>query len=214
MEPVMRQSAWISPLLVASLVACAQRGEDAGDTDTAVGGVPAQSATALACAPTASGAELTGRASPYDSVSVAVGGGSAKICYSRPTLRGRTMIGGEAVPYGRLWRFGANEPTIIHLDVPASIAGVDVRPGSYSLYAVPMEGEEWTLVVNPSTSQWGHEGQYTPDVEAQELGRVPVRAETLAQPVESFTIRPDPGGAGVVAEWQNTRLHIPITAAT
>lgn len=170
-------------------------------------------AVGLACAPTAEGEELAERASPYDSVSLAVDGGVAKICYGRPQLRGRTMIGGEAVPYGSLWRFGANEPTIIHLNVAASVAGLDVEPGSYSLYAIPMEGEEWTLIVNRSISQWGHENQYTPEVEAEEVGRVSVQAEAVAEEVEAFTLRANPDGSGVIAEWQSSRVYVPITPA-
>ena len=162
---------------------------------------------ALVCAPQA---DVEGRASPYDSVSMAVGDGMAKVCYSRPSLRGRTMIGGEAVPYGQVWRTGANEPTTIHLDVPARIAGIEVEPGAYSLYTIPQEGASWTLIVNASTSQWGHESQY-PDVQDQDVGRAEVEAESLEEPVEQFTLRPMDGG--LVLEWQNTRVHIPIEPA-
>lgn len=215
----MRPHGWMTALAAATLVACADTGGDMPETE-ATGGeaaageaAPTQEATALACEPTATGEELAGRPSPYDSVTIDVDGGQAKICYSRPSLRGRTMIGGEAVPWGQLWRFGANEPTIIHVGTAASIAGASVEPGSYSLYVVPQEGEEWTLIVNRSTSQWGHEGSYTPEVEAQEVGRFPIRHETLEQPVEQFTIAPSPAGSGVIAEWQNSRVHIPIDAA-
>jgi hypothetical protein len=210
------------PIILVLLTACGPS-EDAADSadmpandaslaTDAQASADAAGASALACAPTADAAGLAERPSPYDSVSLSVGSGHAKICYSRPQLRGRTMIGGDAVPYGRLWRFGANEPTIIHVSAPASIAGVNVEPGSYSLYTVPQEGAEWTLIVNASTSQWGHENQYTPEVEAQEVARTPIRAESVATPVESFTIRPAPDGSGIVAEWQNSRVHIPITA--
>lgn len=211
----MRRFTWMLTLGLAGLVACGDTGGDAGEMDEGTSADEAAPAGAmagtLACAPTEGPEELAERASPYDSVSFDVGEGGAKICYGRPELRGRTMIGGDAVPHGQLWRFGANEPTIIHLDVAASIAGVEVEPGSYSLYTVPMDGEEWTLIVNRSTSQWGHEGQYTPEVEAQEVARVPIRAETVEEPVESFTIRTAPDGSGVIAEWQNSRVHIPVT---
>jgi hypothetical protein len=224
----MRRLALIMPLLLAALAACAAPADDAGATEagtetanSATSPAPmdpaamlaSASAAGLACAPTAEPAALAERPSPYDSTAVKVGEGFAKMCYSRPQLRGRTMIGGEAVPYDRLWRFGANEPTIIHVGVPASIAGINVAPGSYSLYTVPKAGTEWTLIVNASTSQWGHEGQYTPEVEAQEVGRAQVPAESVDQPVESFTIRPSPEGTGVIAEWQNSRIRIPITPA-
>ncbi|MEJ2503660.1 MAG: DUF2911 domain-containing protein, partial [Gemmatimonadota bacterium] len=154
--------------------------------------------------------ELEGRSSPYDSTTIGLGDGVAKVCYGRPSLRGRTMIGGDAVPYDTLWRTGANEPTTIHLSGPATIAGIDVEAGAYSLYTVPRAGDEWTLIVNRSTSQWGHESQYTPDVRAPEVGRAAVQHETLDAPVELLTFRPMEDGSGVILEWQNSRVHIPI----
>src|SRR5512134_1778393 len=111
-----------------------------------------------------------GRPSPLDSLSFPVGRQKVKVCYGRPSLRGRTMIGGSAVPYGKLWRTGANEPTIFYAPVKLSVAGISVAPGVYSLYTVPGE-KEWEVIVNRSTSQWGHENQYTPAVQQQEVGR-------------------------------------------
>ncbi len=168
----------------------------------------------VSCAPSER-MDVVGRASPYDSATIELGDGMAKVCYGRPSLKGRTMIGGEAVPYDTLWRTGANEPTTIHLNVPANIAGLDVEPGSYSLYTVPRAGSGWTLIVNRSTSQWGRESTYTEEVRAQEIGRVRVQAEPLEAPVEQLTIRPTDaaGAAGLVLEWQDTRVHIPITPA-
>lgn len=165
-----------------------------------------------ACEPS-EGMPLEGRASPYDSAMVAVGEGTAKICYGRPSLRGREMIGGEAVPYGQLWRTGANEPTTLHINVPARIAGLDVAPGSYALYTIPEPGLEWTLIVNRSTSQWGHESQYTEEIQAQELGRVQVPVEAMDQQVEQLTLRPDERRQGILLEWQNSRAFIPIEPA-
>jgi hypothetical protein len=191
--------------MVIALVACggtgAEEGSDAGMESSEM----AQSA--LVCSPQA---DVEDRASPYDSTTVAVGDGMAKVCYSRPSLRGRTMIGGEAVPYGQVWRTGANEPTTIHLNTAATIAGIEVEAGSYSLYTIPREAESWTLIVNASTSQWGHESSY-PGVEEQDVGRAEVETESLAEPVEQFTIRPMNGG--LVVEWQNARVHIPIEPA-
>jgi hypothetical protein len=156
---------------------------------------------------------LDGRASPYDSATIQVGDGAAKICYGRPSLRGREMIGGEAVPYGELWRTGANEPTTLHVNVPVRVAGLAVEPGSYSLYTIPQAGLEWTVIVNRSTSQWGHESRYTPEVEAQEVGRAQVPVEAMEERVEQFTIRPADRREGALMEWQNTRVFIPIEPA-
>ena len=155
---------------------------------------------------------LEGRASPYDSAQVALAGGVVKICYGSPSLRGRTMIGGEAVPYGQLWRFGANEPTTLHTSVPLSVGGIPVPAGSVALYAIPGAGH-WEIFITASTDHWGL--QITPEVRAQELGSIHVDAETLESPVESMVLRFDDAGtrgATLVFEWQTTRLSIPVTA--
>lgn len=205
-------------LLVLGVLGCGNAPEEGGPGATAGGDTAAMAQMAdadladLVCQPSER-MDVAGRTSPYDSTTLDVGPGMAKVCYGRPALRGRTMIGGEAVPYGQLWRTGANEPTTIHLNVPALIAGMRVEPGSYSIYTIPQEGEEWTLILNRSTSQWGHESQYTEEIESQEVGRAPVAAETLPSPVETVTIRPMDEGSGLVLEWQNSRVRIPITHA-
>ncbi len=211
---MLRRNCTIPLALVITLAACQTDAE--GDRVATNGAAPDAPATpglqTPACAPS-EGMPLEGRASPYDSATVAVGDGEAKICYGRPSLRGREMIGGEAVPHGRLWRTGANEPTILHVNVPATIAGLRVDPGAYSLYTIPEAGTEWTLIVNRSTSQWGHESRYTEEVEAQEVGRAQVSAETLDDRVEQLTIRPADRRPGAVLEWQDTRVYIPIEPA-
>lgn len=209
----MRRLRWITPLLVLAFAACADTGDEAGEGEPPVAGERTVQAVP-GCEPAIEQMPLEGRPSPYDSTTIDVGSGAAKICYGRPSLKGRTMIGGEAVPYDTLWRTGANEPTTIHLNVPASIAGLDVEPGDYSLYTIPHEAGPWTLIVNRSTSQWGHESQYTPEVRAQEVGRVDVEVETLDAPVEQLAIRPaEAGESGVVLEWQDSRVKIPIEPA-
>ena len=149
---------------------------------------------------------LEGRASPYDSADVRVGNQTIRICYGRPYAKGREIFGG-LVPPDTLWRTGANEPTILHVPFTAEIAGLRVPPGSYSLYTVPRQGD-WTIVLNRSTSQWGHESSYTPEVRAQELGRAQVRTERLDQHVEQFTVRGE--GGNILLEWDRTRVRIPV----
>jgi len=159
---------------------------------------------------------VKGRQSPLDSLSLTVGSQKVKVCYGRPSARGRTMLGGQGIPYGKLWRTGANEPTVIFTPVALEIAGVKVAPGKYSLYTVPGE-KEWQVIVNRSTSQWGHENSYTKEVEAQEVGRGKAAAEKVAAPVETFTISPDPAGGEtqrLVLAWEKTKVAIPIKAAT
>jgi Protein of unknown function (DUF2911) len=155
---------------------------------------------------------LEGRKSPLDSVTFTLSNQPIKVCYGRPSSSGRTMIGGSNVPYGKLWRTGANEPTIFYAPVPLTVAGVAVAPGVYSLYTVPGR-QEWEVIVNKSVSQWGHEKEYTPQVKAQEVGRGKVKAEATEKPLETFTIRAEPQGskaASLILEWEKTRVRIPI----
>lgn len=156
---------------------------------------------------------LATRKSPLDSLSFKVGAAEVKLCYGRPSAGGRTMIGGENVPYGKLWRTGANEPTMIHTTGPIIIAGVAVPAGSYSIYTVP-DPKEWQVIVNRSITQWGHESQYTDKVKAQEVGHGTAKASALTSAVETFTIRSEAGAAGAVnllLDWEKTRVTIPVT---
>jgi Protein of unknown function (DUF2911) len=157
---------------------------------------------------------IEGRKSPLDSLSFKVANQPVKVCYGRPASRGRVMLGGEAIPYGKLWRTGANEPTVFFTPVPLRVAGIDVPPGVYSLYTVP-GAKEWEVIVNRSVSQWGHESEYTDQVKAQELGRGKVKSESVSAPIETFTIRAEPKGkdAELVLEWEKTRVKIPFKSA-
>ncbi len=156
-----------------------------------------------------------GRKSPLDSLTFTVAKQPVKVCYGRPSSRGRTMIGSAAVPYGRVWRTGANEPTIFFTPVPLTMAGIAVPPGTYSLYTVPAAAE-WEIIVNGSTKQWGEESNYTPEVRKQEVGRAKVKSETVKSPIETFTIRSEGAGSGatLVLEWEKTRVKIPVKPAT
>lgn len=154
-------------------------------------------------------AQLAERPSPPDSAVVAVDGATIKVCYSRPSARGRTVMG-ELVPYGEPWRLGANEATAIHLPFAAEIAGVRVGPGSYSLYVIPGE-TEWTVAVNRSVERWGI--PIDDGVRAQDVGRGTVAVERLDRHVEQLTLRLEParqGATELIVEWERTRVRIPI----
>lgn len=196
--------------LVALSFACARNDAPEPPPATDDAQLVTQPVVPLECTPSGN-MPVENRQSPYDSTDVTVGGQTLRICYGRPLAQGRQIFGG-LVPWDTLWRTGANEPTIVHLPFTADIAGLRVPPGSYSLYTVPREAGTWDLIVNRSTSQWGHPSSYTPEVRDQELGRTPIPTERMDQAVEQFTIRGEPTaeGAEILLEWERTRARIPI----
>lgn len=91
--------------------------------------------------------------SPAATAVQAIGISEVKVTYHRPAVKGRTIWGG-LVPYGEVWRLGANEATTIELSHEAKIGGKPVPAGRYSLFAIPAK-DEWTLVLNRTADQWG-----------------------------------------------------------
>jgi len=168
-----------------------------------------------ACITRATPEQLAGRPSPLESVTFTVGTARVKVCYGAPSAKGRKVFG-ELIPYGQLWRTGANEPTMIHTSAPIMVAGVAVPAGVVSLYSVPGKSE-WEIIINRSVTQWGAEGGYTAAIKAQEIGRGKVAAlpDPMPAPVEKFTIRADQAGRKtmLVLEWERTRVNIPVEAA-
>ena len=158
--------------------------------------------------------KLETRRSPLDSVSFAVGAQAVKVCYGRPSARGRTMIGGEAVPFGTVWRTGANETSKFITSTPVMVGSLAVPAGMYALYSVP-GAQEWEIIINRSHEQWGRENTYTDEVKARELGRVKAKVEPVADSIETFTIRAEPqpdGSTHLILEWEHTRVRVPVTA--
>jgi hypothetical protein len=152
------------------------------------------------------------RSSPMGSVSFTVDGAPIKVCYGRPAARGRIMLGGSRIPFGQLWRTGANEPTTIITPIPLEVAEVPVPAGRATLYTIPGP-ESWEVILNRATSQWGIESEYTERVRAEELGRSIVRSERGAAPVERLTLAPDrrPDDlVDLVLAWETTRVRIPV----
>ena len=178
----------------------------------AVGAASPAGAQVTGC-PYRAGSDPSARPSPLDSVMLKVAGSDVKVCYGRPSARGRTMIGGENVPFGQVWRTGANETTKIMSAAALQVGGIEVPAGMHALYTVPGESE-WQIIVNRSHEQWGAERTYSDEVKAQELGRATVKVERVDNHIETFTIRSEPGADGsasLVLEWEHTRVRVPIT---
>jgi len=149
------------------------------------------------------------RPSPLGEAVISLGGQEAKICYGRPSAKGRTVMG-ELVPFGQPWRLGANEATAIHLPFAAEVGGVDLDPGSYSLYAIPGE-TEWEFFLSRSYERWGI--PISEEVTAENVGSFKRPVEATEGAVEQLTFRFDSHGEGMghlVMEWERTRVEIPI----
>jgi Protein of unknown function (DUF2911) len=154
-------------------------------------------------------AEVAQRKSGHDSASVAMDGGTVKVCYGRPHQNGRAIMG-KLVPYGEPWRAGADEATAIHVPFRASIAGVNVEPGWYSLYAIPGE-KQWKIVVNSEAQRWGV--PIDAKVRAKDAGTGMVASEHLATPAETLTIAlttSSPTKATMDIAWSDTHVRVPI----
>ena len=153
--------------------------------------------------------DVRARPSALDSTAVTLDAGTIKICYGRPSARGRPVMG-QLVPYGVPWRLGANEATAIHVPFAARIAGTNVVAGWYSLYVIPDE-KQWRVAVNREARRWG-----TPiddAVRTQDIGTSIVPVEHLDTPVETLTItlrRQSKSTATIDVEWENTRVRIPV----
>ena len=148
--------------------------------------------------------------SPHENVSADVGGHKITITYGRPSMRGRKIMGG-LVPYGKVWRTGADAATTLQTDVDLDINGLKVPKGKYALFTLP-NPDGWTLIVNKTADQWGA-FDYK---EADDLGRTKMQVSKSGSPVEQFTITVTPAGSNAATlklEWENTAASVPVKVA-
>lgn len=143
-------------------------------------------------------------ASPRDTAEMRFANDRIYVDYGRPYVRGRTIMGG-LVPYGQVWRTGANAATTLVTTRDLRIGGTNVPAGTYTLYTLPTENA-WQLIINRQTGQWG-----TDYDQGQDLARIPMQVERTPQPVEQFTIEFQPGSNNAFTLnllWENTRAWV------
>ena len=139
-------------------------------------------------------------------------GKTVKIDYSSPRAKGRKIFGTAdekaLVPYGEVWRAGANEATTFVTDANLKVGDKDVPAGSYTIFTIP-KADEWTLIINKKTGEWGVPYKY----EADELTRVNMKVSKNGPPVENFLIAFDQGGSKckLRMEWETTVASVEIT---
>src|SRR5580700_6914867 len=150
-----------------------------------------------------------GRPSPAASATCDLGGGKTiKTDYSSPRMKGRKIYGG-LVPFGEVWRTGANEATTFVNSADVMVGGKAVPAGNYTIFTVPT-ADKWTLIINKKTGEWGIPYKY----ESDELARVDMSVSKLPAPVENFTIAYDKsaGGCTLRLDWETTRASVTISA--
>jgi hypothetical protein len=149
------------------------------------------------------------RPSPPDSVSGTVGGAHIKINYSSPSVKGR-QIWGSLVPYGKIWRAGANEATIFETNKDIKVEGKTLPAGRYSLFATPGENE-WTIIFNKQTGQWGikQTGEANLD-RANDALAVTVKPKKSATMHERLVYVIN--SKGFALEWENLEVPVSIKA--
>lgn len=134
-------------------------------------------------------------------------GKTIRVNYSSPRMRGRKIFGG-LVPYGEVWRAGANEATTFDIDTGVNVGGTNIPSGNYTIFTLP-NPDSWKLIVSKQTGEWG-----IPYPGAEyDLARVPMQVSKLPSAVEDFTIRFDQSGDACTMhlDWENTRASIKIT---
>jgi hypothetical protein len=130
-------------------------------------------------------------------------GKKLSVAYSAPSMRGRKIMG-ELVPYGKVWRTGANAATTLTTEGDIMLGSIHVPAGTYTLFTIPGE-KEWTLIVNKQTGQSG-----TAYDEAQDLGRTKMTVKSTKEPVETFAINAT--STALTFTWENTQAIVPVTA--
>lgn len=207
----MRRSSTLPMFLLGGTLLAACAGGDEAMEDAASTGDGMAASSALECY-IARGtlAEAQERPSPLEQTEFSVGDTEGLLCYGAPSARGRDIVGGLLV-YGQPERIGANEPTTIHLAGPANVGGVQLEPGSYSLYAIANE-DEWQFFINSSWERWGI--PIDESVRSTEVGTFTAEPEDSEEFVETLRYRWEPMNDGamgdMVLEWENTRLRFHI----
>jgi len=158
------------------------------------------------------------RVSPHETISATIDGNKVTLVYGRPFSKSPKTgeirkIWGALVPYGKVWRTGADEATLLTTEQPMVLGGTDIPAGTYSLFTLPAADGTAKLIVNKKTGQWGI--PYKEQSEAtNELARIDLKKDTLDKAVDQFTmaIEPNPAGGGVLKMmWENTGFSVPFT---
>ena len=148
--------------------------------------------------------------SPLGKIYQRVGVTDVEMTYSRPGVKGRTIFADDGlVPYGELWRTGANMATTISFSTDVMVGGEKVKAGAYAVFTIPRQGE-WTFILNTVTDQGGT-GSYDEDKDAL---RITVPSQEYPGPVETMTFvfgNVKDTSMDLALIWENTMITVPIS---
>jgi len=169
-------------------------------------------AVALVLAMQANAQIQTPQASLKAEIEQSVGLTNVDVEYFRPAKKGR-LVFGDLVPYGKVWRTGANQNTTVEFNTDTEIDGKNLPAGKYALYTVP-KAESWDVIFYKTTDNWGLPKAWN---ESDVVLKTSVRPETLTKDVEYFTIAVNPknNDEGTLdVSWEKTIVHIPFKVPT
>jgi len=137
-----------------------------------------------------------------------LGIGSVELSYSRPGMKGRKIFG-DLVPFGKVWRTGANSATTLQFTDSVTIGGTRIAPGKYGLLTIP-DKDQWTVIISQQTDVTSP-AAYQQD---KDLARLTVKPVNNTSPVETFTMQfanVKSNSADLQIMWDNTTVNVPIT---
>jgi Protein of unknown function (DUF2911) len=127
-----------------------------------------------------------------------------KVSYGQPSKRDREIFG-KLVPYGEVWRTGANQATEITFAKDTKFGGEAIKAGTYSLFTIPGE-KEWTIILNTELKQWGSFGYAK--IKDKDVLKVKVKTAKTSGVVEKMTIRFE--GSNLIIEWDTTQVSVKV----
>jgi Protein of unknown function (DUF2911) len=166
------------------------------------------------------------RLSPHETISSVIGGDRVMLVYGRPYTKSPhtgeiRKIWGGLVPYGQVWRTGADEATLLVVQKPIILGGAAIPAGCYSVWTLPNDDGTAKLIINKQIGQWGEDLRTPKNVydEANDVARVDLKKSDLDDSVDQFTMSiekdPDVKGGGLIKlKWEKTQYAVAFTVAS
>ncbi|MFZ2432076.1 MAG: DUF2911 domain-containing protein [Lutibacter sp.] len=141
--------------------------------------------------------------SPRKQATGKVGEITVDIDYGSPSVKGRT-IWGELVPFGKVWRAGANENTTFSFDKDVKIGDSNIKAGKYGFFIIPNENNEWIVILNSKNDAWGSNG-YNQELDVLRMDVNPIDNESNQEALD-YAI----GEKEIIIKWANVKIVIPV----